>query len=72
MNQDQQDDSKVGWRPAEWGRAVGLSRASVFNLLAAGAINSVKYSSRATIITTAPRDYLASLTEDAAATSPAA
>jgi hypothetical protein len=66
MNREQQDDAKVGWRVSEWASAVGLSRASVFNLLAAGAINSVKYSSRARIITTPPRDYLASLAGDAA------
>jgi hypothetical protein len=64
MNRDQQDD-KVGWRVSEWSRAVGLSRATVFNLLAAGTISGVK-SGNARIITTTPLDYLTSLADRAA------
>jgi predicted site-specific integrase-resolvase len=65
MNRVQQDDVKVGWRVSEWAHAVGISRASVFNLLSDGAIRSVK-SRNARIIVTSPRDYLNALAEDAA------
>jgi hypothetical protein len=51
---------KVGWRVIEWGDAVGLSRASVFELLADRKIDSVKHGS-ARIITTSPADFLATL-----------
>ena len=57
--------AKVGWRPAEWGEAVGLCRASVYNLLAARAIESVKIGA-ARVITTAPSDFLTSLRDEAA------
>jgi hypothetical protein len=60
MDRNHHDDIKVGWRVSEWAPAVGLSRATVFNLLNDGAINSVK-SGNARIITTSPRDYLKSL-----------
>jgi hypothetical protein len=63
MDQNHCDD-KCGWRVGEWGRAVGLSRATVFNLLADGIISSVK-SGNARIITTTPRDYLTSLAGEA-------
>jgi hypothetical protein len=52
--------AKCGWRVSEWADAVGLCRASVYNLLSAKAIASVK-SGSARIITTSPPDYLASL-----------
>ena len=65
MSQNHRDDIKCGWRVSEWAPAVGLSRATVFNLLNDGAINSVK-SGNARIITTSPRDYLASLAGEAA------
>lgn len=54
------NSAKCGWRVSEWAAAVGLCRASVYNLLSAKAIESVK-SGAARIITTAPADYLASL-----------
>jgi hypothetical protein len=65
MDDNYRDDIKVGWRVSEWSRAVGLSRATVFNLLADGTISGVK-SGGARIITTSPRNYLASLAGDAA------
>jgi hypothetical protein len=65
LKDDSASAEKVGWRPAEWGGAVGVSRASVYNLLVAGAIDSVKVGS-ARVITTTPRDYLASLAKEAA------
>lgn len=51
---------KFGWRVKEWGEATGLSRAFVYELLASGAVISVKVGA-ARIITTHPRDYLAAL-----------
>jgi hypothetical protein len=65
MDNNHHDDIKVGWRVGEWAHAVGLSRATTFNLLAAGTISGVK-SGNARIITTAPRDYLKALAGDAA------
>lgn len=56
---------KVGWRINEFADAVGLCRASVYNLLAAGSIDSVKIGA-ARIIVTAPRDYLTALAKEAA------
>ena len=57
--------AKVGWRPMEWADAVGLCRASVYNLLAAGSIDSVKIGA-ARVIITSPADYLARLAGKAA------
>jgi hypothetical protein len=51
---------KVGWRINEWADAVGLCRASVYNLLDDQKIAAVK-SGSARIITTSPREYLTSL-----------
>ncbi len=51
---------KFGWRINEWGAAVGLGRASVYELIAAKTIASVKFGG-ARIITTHPRDFLSSL-----------
>lgn len=55
---------KLGWRVNEWAAAVGISRASVYELIAAKTIASVKFGG-ARVITTLPRDFLASL-KDAA------
>jgi hypothetical protein len=55
---------KVGWRIKEWAAAVGLCRASVYNLLGDQKIESVK-SGSARIITTSPREYLTSLASKA-------
>lgn len=57
------NSAKCGWRVSEWAAAVGLCRASVYNLLSAKTIRSVK-SGSARIITTAPADYLASLADE--------
>jgi hypothetical protein len=54
------DSQKFGWRVNEWSTAVGISRASVYELLAAKTIASVKFGG-ARIITTQPKDFLASL-----------
>jgi hypothetical protein len=62
---DKPQPPKAGWRVNEWAESVGLCRASVYNLLSAGAIASVK-SGSARIIVTAPADYLASLAGEAA------
>jgi excisionase family DNA binding protein len=51
---------KLGWRVNEWAAAVGISRASVYELIAAKTITSVKFGG-ARLITTLPRDFLASL-----------
>lgn len=52
--------TKAGWRVNEWAGDVGVSRAYVYNLLSAGAIESVKVGA-ARVITTHPRDFLGSL-----------
>ena len=57
--------AKVGWRPTEWADAVGLCRASIYNLLADGSIDSVKIGA-ARVIITSPADYLARLAGKAA------
>ena len=56
------NDEKVGWRIGEWATAVGISRASVYELISGPTpkISSVKFGG-ARIITTTPRDFLASL-----------
>jgi hypothetical protein len=54
------DVEKFGWRISEWGPAVGISRARVFELIQQGNIESVK-DGAARIITTHPRDYLSTL-----------
>jgi hypothetical protein len=51
---------KLGWRVNEWAAAVGISRASVYELIAAKIIASVKFGG-ARLITTLPREFLASL-----------
>ena len=56
---------KVGWRPLEWARAVGLSRATAYNLMRDGRIDSVKFG-WTTIIVTKPSEFLASLRDDGA------
>jgi hypothetical protein len=52
--------TKAGWRINEWAADVGVSRAYVYILLSSKTLESVKVG-RAHIITTAPRDFLASL-----------
>jgi hypothetical protein len=47
---------KVAWRIAEWCPAVGISRAQTYELIAEGAISSVKLGS-ARIITTTPASF---------------
>lgn len=51
---------KFGWRVPEWAAAVGLSRATVYELLSARTIASVKHGA-SRIIVTHPREFLASL-----------
>ena len=58
--------TKAGWRVNEWASDTGVSRAYVYNLLAAGEIQSVKVGS-ARIITTRPADFLARLARNAIA-----
>ena len=59
---------RVALRPAEFGEAVGLCRASVYKLMSAGRIKSVKNNvgkHGARLITTTPAEYLASLGQEA-------
>ena len=55
---------KFGWRVNEWSDAIGCSRASTYELIAAGRIESVKFGG-ARIIRTHPDAFLASLAQDA-------
>lgn len=57
-------EPKFAWRPLEWGNSVGLCRATVYKLMNAGKIASVKNNigrHGARLITTSPSDYLAAL-----------
>jgi hypothetical protein len=56
---------KFGWKVGEWAAAVGCSRARVYQMIAAGAIDSVKFGA-SRIIRTHPEDFLGSLGGDAA------
>jgi hypothetical protein len=58
---------KAGWRIPEYKHATGLSRSTIYNLLAAGEIESVKRGA-SRIITTPPEDYIASLPAGTATT----
>jgi excisionase family DNA binding protein len=49
---------KAGWRVSEWADAAGLSRSTVYNLLDARAIESVKVG-KARVIKTTPAEFLA-------------
>jgi hypothetical protein len=60
-----QNTGKYGWRPLEWARAVGVSRAYVYLLLNDDLIESVKLGS-ARVITTSPSEFLDAQREDAA------
>lgn len=53
---------KYGWRVVEWADAVGISRASTYELITTKTIDSVKLRG-ARIITTHPEAFLASLKE---------
>jgi uncharacterized Fe-S cluster-containing radical SAM superfamily protein len=54
--------TRVGWKPIAWADAVGCSVAWAYCLLNEGRIAAVK-DGRATIITTPPAEYVASLPE---------
>jgi hypothetical protein len=56
---------KFGWKVAEWSTAVGCSRARTYQLIAAGAIDSVRFGA-SRIIRTHPEDSLASLSGEVA------
>jgi excisionase family DNA binding protein len=52
--------NKAGWRVAEWAASAGISRSSVYELIADNRISSVRFGG-ARIITTSPEDFLKSL-----------
>jgi hypothetical protein len=49
---------KCGWRISEWGAAIGVCRATVFKILAAGELRSAKVGSRRLILMP-PSEFLA-------------
>jgi hypothetical protein len=51
---------KYGWKVAEWSTAVGCSRARTYQLIVAGAIDSVRFGG-SRIIRTHPADFVAAL-----------
>jgi hypothetical protein len=58
------DIQKVAYRPAEFGRAIGVCRATVYKLMQAGKLKSVKTAGGrhgARLIITTPAEYLATL-----------
>ena len=61
------EGKKYGWRVPEWSGAVGISRASTYELLASNSIDSVKFGG-ARIITTHPKDFISTLKESGHAT----
>lgn len=66
MQQQKTNTDKYGWRVPEWGAAVGISRSSVYELIQENTIASVRFGG-SRIITTHPRDFLARLSDGAAA-----
>lgn len=54
------EEERYAWAVSDWAHAAGISRASVYNLMSDGKIESVKYGGKR-LITTHPRDFLASL-----------
>jgi len=66
---DAMDNSRTteryAWTVKDWGASVSISRASVYELIAAGAIDTTKFGGKR-LITTDPRDWLASLKSEAA------
>ena len=57
-------EHKAGFSVAEFSDGAGVSRSTTYELLTAGKIQSVKLGAKR-IITTAPRDFLASLRAEA-------
>lgn len=58
------DQTQYAWRPLDWANSVGLCRATVYKLMAAGRIKSVKNNTgknAARFITTSPQEFLANL-----------
>jgi hypothetical protein len=62
---DYTPSNKVGWTVNQWCDDAGLGRSSVYLAMKAGVVKYVKCGTR-TIITTSPREFLASLAEKAA------
>jgi hypothetical protein len=63
-NRQKDDTGKVGWRVSEWGPAVGVCDATVYNYLSRGIIEAVKVGDRekaALLIITSPTDFIAAL-----------
>lgn len=60
MDNTIKDNERFGWQVNPWCAAVGISRSTAYELIAEGKIASVAVGKRR-IITTHPRDFLASL-----------
>jgi hypothetical protein len=58
--QSQTAYEQVGWRPGPWGKAAGVGKTTTFKLIKEKVIDARK-NGTATIITTSPAEYLASL-----------
>jgi excisionase family DNA binding protein len=61
-SKSEQKLDRFGWPVNDWADATGVSRASVYNLLAQNKIESVKFGGKR-LITTHPKDFLESLKE---------
>jgi hypothetical protein len=61
----QKPQERYAWPVKDWAEATGLCRASVYNLLGAGKIESVKYGKKR-LIATHPKDFIASLSNGGA------
>ena len=60
QSQAEAEPQRYGWTVPDWSTSTGISRSSVYNLLAEGKIAKVKYGRR-TLITTHPQTFLAGL-----------
>jgi len=62
----QLNHDKAGWRIDEWRASTGIGRSRIYELIADGSIESVKVGT-SRIITTPPREFLASQATNRAA-----
>lgn len=62
---DDKPQDRFAWSVNDWATAAGISRASVYNLMAAGKIESVTFGKKR-LVTTHPKDFLDSLKSEAA------
>ena len=60
MTDMNKSNDRFGWSINDWAAAAGISRASTYELMTAGSIESVKFGAKR-LITTHPKTWLDSL-----------